>query len=313
MACIYCGHCFAICPEQAIAFEFGAGAMEEKPAGVGVSDDAAGTAFTGSGAEEEKSAGSKAATDGLIFVGSGAEEMAAPGRAISYPGGMPDADTISDFLFSARADRLYSDKAVEKEKIEKVVEAMMRAPSGGNEQNKRYYVFTDGAKLAEIEKMQKEYFHRLLQKFNSPAARRMAALSVTMSAKNKEIPFKALYKQNLEIISSGSFFDNSAVSYLKGGKALIVITYEGKSGMHKSFYKGDVRIAGTYGILMAKALGLASCWMGLLEIAMGKDRKIGEFMKIGEKEKVGGALILGYSGTKWVSCPPRGPAKITWQ
>ena len=83
--------------------------------------------------------------------------------------------------------------------------------------------------------------------------------------------------------------------------------------MHKPFYKGDIRIAGTYGILMAKALGLASCWMGLLEIAMGKDKKIAKFMKIGEKEKIGGALVLGYSDTKWNCYPPRGPSKVLWQ
>ena len=268
MACIYCGHCFAVCPEQAISFGFAGGSPDEKTA---------------------------------------------EGRPIDYPKGMPDAETMEDFLFSVRSDRLYSDKPVEKEKIEKVVEAMMRASSAGNEQNKRYYVFTDGAKLAEIEKMQKEYYHKLLQKFNSPLAIKMTAYSISKNAKSKDIPFKQLYKQNVELLSSGSLLDNSDVSYLKGAKVLILMTYEDKSGMHKAFYKGDVRIAGTYGMLMAKALGLGSCWMGLLEIAMGKDKKIAEFMKIGSGEKVGGALILGYSDTKWVQIPPRGPAKLVWQ
>ena len=64
---------------------------------------------------------------------------------------------------------------------------------------------------------------------------------------------------------------------------------------------------------MAKALGLASCWMGLLEIALDKDRKIGEAMHIASHECVGGALVLGYSDTDWVSYPPRGPAVPVWQ
>jgi nitroreductase len=83
--------------------------------------------------------------------------------------------------------------------------------------------------------------------------------------------------------------------------------------MHKSFYKGDARIAGTYGILMAKALGLASCWMGLLEIAAEKDKKIYAALNIENGEKIGSSFVLGYSDTKWVQYPPRGPAKIVWQ
>ena len=270
MACIYCGHCFAICPEKAISFE-----------------------FTDSGeANEKKWAG---------------------GEPIVYSDNALNEEEIKNFLFTVRSGRLYSDKPVEKEKIEKVIEAMMRASCAGNEQNKHYYVFSGKAKVAEIEKIVKEYYHRLLQKYDSPLARKIAAYSVTKSAKSKEIPFKTLYKQNLEIISSGSFFDNSSMSYLKGANVLIVIAYDNKSGMHKSFYKGDARIAGTYGILMAKALGLASCWMGLLEIAAEKDKKICAALNIASGEKIGAAFILGYSDTNWVQYPPRGPSKIVWQ
>ena len=269
MACIACGHCYAICPERAITVTFNPGI---DPA-----------------------------------------EVTPPGAPIQYPNGFPDADTISTFLFSSRSDRLYADKPVEKEKIEKVIEAMMRAPSAGNEQNKHYYVFADPAKIAEIERLQKAYYKTVLNKLNSPLAKRSTALMISINTKNTGVPFRTRYKNSLALVSNGSLLDNSNVSYLKGAQVLLVITHDRKKGMHQSFYQGDIRIAGTYGILMAKALGLASCWMGLLEIALDKDRKIGEAMHIASHECVGGALVLGYSDTDWVSYPPRGPAVPVWQ
>jgi nitroreductase len=270
MRCIYCGHCFAICPEQAISFQ---------PAPIG---DKQGKKWA----------------------------ECAP---IAYPDAILDEDKIKDFLYSVRADRLYSPKPVEKEKIEKVVDAMMRASCAGNEQNKHYYIFTDSTKIKEIESLQKQYYARLLKIYDNPLAKKMAALSLSLSSKEKEIPFKQRYNANLKILSESSVFDNSNLSYLKGASALIIITYDNKSGMHKSFYKGDARIAGTYGILMAKALGLASCWMGLLEIAAEKDKKIYAALNIENGEKIGSSFVLGYSDTKWVQYPPRGPAKIVWQ
>ena len=82
--------------------------------------------------------------------------------------------------------------------------------------------------------------------------------------------------------------------------------------MHKSFYRGDVSIAATYGILAAKALGLASCWLGLCEIAMNQNKSIGQSLGIPEGERVDGAVAFGYSDHVWKQAPPRGPVKAVW-
>ena len=268
--CIYCGHCFAICPEKAISFQN--------------------------------------SSSGDIH-----EEIWTDGDLISYPDSGFNEDHIRNFLYAMRSERLYSEKPVEKEKIAKVIEAMMMASCAGNEQNKQYYVLTDSAKLGEIEALQRQYYAKLLKMYDNPFAKKMAALAVSLSSQNKTQPFKERYAANLKTLSEGLTFDTSKTSYLKGASALIVITYDHKSGMHRSFYKGDATIAATYGILMAKALGLASCWMGLLEIAAKKDQKICEALSLASGEKIGAAFILGYSDTKWVQYPPRGPAKIVWK
>lgn len=55
---------------------------------------------------------------------------------------------------------------------------------------------------------------------------------------------------------------------------LFVVTSDPNKGMHRQFYKADAAIAITYGTLAAKALGLATCWLGLPEIAMKKNHRI---------------------------------------
>ncbi len=268
--CIYCGHCYAVCPSDAITFSY-------------------------------------------TKIDKSYPEVYIDGQNITYQNSEINPASFENFLFSVRSERIYSDKNVEKEKIEKVVEAMMHSGTGGNEQNKHYYIFTEEIKLNTIEKMIKNYYKALLQKFNNPLAKKSTALAMSLNSENKSLTFKENYKRNLSIVNKESFFDNSDMSYLKGAKALVLITYSDKKGMHKPFYKGDIKIAGTYGILMAKALGLASCWMGLLEIVMGKDKSFAEYMGIGKNEKVGGAIILGYSDTEWIKYPPRGPSKVVWQ
>ena len=102
-------------------------------------------------------------------------------------------------------------------------------------------------------------------------------------------------------------------SYLQGAKAIIIITSNLKgSVLHKSFYKADIKIAGTYGAFAAKSLGLSYCWLGLCEIAMNKSKKLLENIGIMNGERVDGVIGFGYSDLEWKRVPPRGPVKSIW-
>jgi len=56
---------------------------------------------------------------------------------------MIDGKNVLDFIISRQSDRKYSDKPIEKEKLDRIVEAGRMAPSACNAQPWKFIVVTD--------------------------------------------------------------------------------------------------------------------------------------------------------------------------
>src|SRR5664280_3076275 len=63
---------------------------------------------------------------------------------------MTDGKTIFDLIVSCQSDRKYSDNAVEKEKLDRIVEAGRMAPSACNAQPWKFIVVTDPQLVLQI-------------------------------------------------------------------------------------------------------------------------------------------------------------------
>jgi nitroreductase/NAD-dependent dihydropyrimidine dehydrogenase PreA subunit len=272
--CIRCGHCLAICPRGAITFTVGGQIPEDS------------------------------------YVAKTQEMKAAA---------LPGEGALLEFLSSTRSSRLFLDKPVEIEKITKVLDAMVRAPSAGNEQNRRFYLLAGKDKIEDAENRVREHYSRMTKAYQSPVMSRvLACMSAMNTGKRPELPasklpFKERYRLFRAILASTTPQEDERFTYLKRAGAVVIVTTDpGKGMMHKPFYRGDACIAVTYGTLAARAVGLESCWMGLLEMALNRNAKIRDALGIRRGERVDGALALGYSGTKWMRLPPRGPVNVTW-
>jgi nitroreductase/NAD-dependent dihydropyrimidine dehydrogenase PreA subunit len=279
-SCIHCGHCLAICPAGAISFRFEGG--------------------EGGYVAEARELGSAAAGLG----GAGPEYLLRT-------------------LGASRSCRFFSPDAVEKEKLDRILEAMVRSPSAGNEQNRNFYVFGSKEKVDGLEADTATHYRASNAKMASPLMlnlvasamagkdlsktwmRNRAFADMTMSERKGE--YKRMLSELAERSSKGE------MSYYNGATAAILVTSRTNAPVfHRSFYKADVEIAVTYGTLAAAALGLASCRMGLSEIAFGRDRAVKAKNGIPQDERVDGILALGYSELKWKRLPPRGPVAVTW-
>jgi nitroreductase/ferredoxin len=285
--CIYCGHCLAICPNKAITFV----ALPQ---------------------------------DGL----SADRYIAAP-LMLDPARKRPGEAAISEFLGATRSNRIFLDKPIEKDKIAKVLDAMVRAPSSGNEQNRNFYILDDKSRLDALEGQLKAYYKKALLIYQNPLLLRLISLisALNTSKENKkhqqntnsliqstpQPSVQALYRFYKNLFQNEIPKDNAQLSYLRDAPVVMIITSGQKANsMHQSFFKGDVTIAATYGTLMAKGSGVAACWLGLLEMAVNKDKKIKLTLGIDKKERVDSALALGYSDLDWQQIPPRGPVKVVW-
>ncbi len=272
LLCIYCGHCLAICPSGAISFEF----RGEDPSGDYIAESR---------------------DFGPLSTG---------------------PEYLLRTLDSMRSCRFFDGRPVEKDKLERVLETMVRSPSAGNEQNRNFYVLGDKSKVEALDADTAAYYGRLNEKMMKPLALWLAVnatagmdysrawfrnrvLADLPKARRKDAA-KMLFDSLKVGAGRRFFFDSSA--------ALIVTSRTNAIGMHKPFYKADVEIAITYGTLAAAALGLASCRMGLTEIAFGRDKSLREKYGIPPNERVDGIVALGYSKLQWKRLPPRGPVTV---
>ncbi|MBN1776925.1 MAG: nitroreductase family protein [Clostridiales bacterium] len=277
--CIYCGHCLAICPEDAITFT----PLQEP-------DEEAGTYV--------------AKTVSL-----------ASGASVFSP------DSVFEFLCSTRSTRIFNTRPVEREKLQTIVDAMARAASAGNEQNRNFCIVTAPQTLDALEQALAQHYAKSLKALRKPVSRTVFIWIGALRAGKQNIgtletakmPFKQRRQLMQSILKDAIPTTDSSFSYLKHAPALILVTRGEKySTMHKEFYRGDASISATFGILMAKALGLASCRMGLLEIALAQDPKLGRLVKLKPGERLDAAVAFGYADLHWRRIPPRGPVRVVW-
>ena len=276
--CIYCGHCLAVCPQGAITFT---------------------------------AAPDCAARDAAYY----AETVERAAGCAAIP-----AEDVFDFLSATRSSRIFLRRPVERGKLETVLDAMVRSASAGNEQNRNFRVLTHPETLDQIEQNLKEYYDQKVKLINNPASRALHSFVTAFRTGKQAVPagtprlsfakrYHAAQSMLKEILPGPAL----SFSYLKQAPALILITRGKRNGrMHRAFYRGDACIAATYGILMAKALGLASCWIGLLQIALSQNKRLGALLGLKPGEQLDAAVAVGYSEITWHRLPPRGPVEITW-
>jgi nitroreductase len=65
--------------------------------------------------------------------------------------------------------------------------------------------------------------------------------------------------------------------------------------------------------LMANALGLGACFLGLFVRAVDFDPQLGDFLGIDRRYKMAAALAIGYPAVNYLRTVPRKKAKVEWK
>ena len=143
------------------------------------------------------------------------------------------------FLRSRRSIRVFKDKEVEKEKIQNLIEISRYAPTAGNSQLVEWLVITDKNKIHALSGMVVEWVRDVVAGKTQRAAPPYMALFITA-------------------------WDAGYDAVLRSAPALIVAyaQKEASNGMV------DLTLALAYLDLMAPAMGLGTCWAGLLQGAL---------------------------------------------
>lgn len=187
------------------------------------------------------------------------------------------------FLRSRRSIRRFLAKQVETEKIRKVIEGARYAPTGGNSQTVEWRVLTEKSKIKEI-----------------------AALTVEWLRQVVRDPKVAAASPYLPMVVAE--WDAGHDSVLRDAPALVVASAprEAMNGMV------DLTIALTYFDLFAPALGLGTCWAGILQGAMLASPDIKQALGIPASHPHHYPLMLGYPDADYYRVPERREPKIVF-
>lgn len=187
------------------------------------------------------------------------------------------------FLRSRRSVRRFLDKPVEKEKIEKLIKGARYAPTGSNSQLVEWLVLTDESKIEEIASLTIDWLRELVK-------------DPKVLAASPYIP------------RAVAAWDAGFDSVLRGAPVLIV-AFAPKEAMNGMV---DLTLALSYLDLLAPAMGMGTCWAGLLQGAMLYNPAIKRVVGIPDGHPHHYPMMLGYPAVQFYRVPERKAPKITF-
>lgn len=199
-----------------------------------------------------------------------------------------DADILLNFIKFRRSVRRFKNKPVEKELIEKIIEAGRFTQTSTNSQNVSYTVIMD--KLPDIRDLA---YESLKNKGNyilnnlSPETmhlKRYAEIWTHMYENYKKDPSE-----------NDRLFFNAPVAILVTSPTPI------NGGLASSNME-----------LMVDALGLGTFFSGFFLVAAKDNKEILNFLGIEDSNLIISCLVIGYPDVKYQRTPPRKAAEINW-
>jgi nitroreductase/NAD-dependent dihydropyrimidine dehydrogenase PreA subunit len=214
----------------------------------------------------------------------------------------PEPELLLELFRSRRSTRRYKDHPVEKEKIDKIIEVGRFAPTGGNLQPFRFSVVQTPKVLQSIKDMMADMVIKHAQELETVLKEKVKkgeSLSVQDRIQRNYIDsMRRMAKANKEGVDK----------MLWGAPVLI--------SLHAppEFETAEVNagLAGMQMALMAEALGLGTCYIGLVDRAANTVPEIKTAMKIQEDRPVCLAFVTGYPDVDFHKLVSRKSARVTW-
>ena len=227
-----------------------------------------------------------------------AEFIQAPGKE-----GLPEADRLAVLFRSRRSTRNYRNAPVEREKLERIVQAGRFAPTGGNIQPVHFIVVHTPSEFDRIRDLTIDVLvdqTRIIEEAVRKHEETGEPLSAVHQFRRKHISrFKempGLLKQGVDRL----FF---------GASALVACHVDPTVSTASEI---DACLAAMQMVLMAETLGLGSCFIGAFVYAIDESPELKKTLEIPDTHRAPIAFVLGYPDVTFSRLVAREPARVTW-
>ncbi len=193
-------------------------------------------------------------------------------------------EQVEHLFRSRRSIRTYKDKAVEREKIAKLIEMAHYAPTGSNSQQVQWLIINSREQLHVIGGMIIDMVRILIQEGH---------------------PLAKAYRLERSVAA----WEAGKDTVLRGAPALVVA----HAPQAYPLAQVDCSIALTFLDLAAPTFGLGACWAGFFMMAAAQWPSLQQALALPEGNACFGALMIGYPQYKYHRLPSRKEAAISWR
>ncbi len=197
---------------------------------------------------------------------------------------LPDVEEVEHLLRSRRSIRHYQDKAIEHDKLAKLIDIARYAPTGMNSQQVNWLAINCREGVRNIAGMVVDLIRQMIADKHPMAER---------------------YRMSGLVKAWESGFDP-----ITRGAPGLVVAHAPKEYM---LAQPDCTIALTFLDLAAPSLGLGTCWAGFFMMAAAHWPPLQHALALPEGNASFGAMMIGYPKYRYHRLPLRKEANITWQ
>ncbi|MCX5848915.1 MAG: nitroreductase family protein [Deltaproteobacteria bacterium] len=207
-------------------------------------------------------------------------------------------DVYRDIILSRRSVRQFKNEPVPRGVIEQIIDLARYAPTASNNQNVGYIVVTDKRLIEETAKNIFGFTSRLYNKTKKGIGR--IFVNLTGLANNRYLKvMDYAQKQNAE---TGRDF------ILHNAPVLILI----HAPKNARFVSDDCNIAATTIINYAHALGLGTCLIGFMIMALRYSGRLRKKLGVPKNRRVHACLVMGYPAYKYTNTVSRKKPEVQW-
>ena len=214
---------------------------------------------------------------------------------------MPGPDATLELLRSRRSIRDFKDKPVDRELLQKVVDAARYAPSAHNLQFTHYTVVDDRKTLDKVVELTADFCDCLIKQLRNPL---MRGLLMVLTRGGIKAAFEML--PDFERIVAAHRAGEDAI--LRNAPALILF----HSPEHATSSECTSVLAMHNAALACGGYGLGCFITGFVIAACMRERRIPDLLGIAKGRKVFGGLAVGHPRVKYRSWVERKPAVVDW-
>ncbi len=214
----------------------------------------------------------------------------------------PTAEQLTALLRARRSTRTFAERPVARDAVRDLVSISRWGPSAGNSQDVDWAAIDDRARITELSKATIDQIRLFSRLATNPIVRPFIRLLLGREMVKNAARSQRLGDDMLERWAQGRdpLFHNAPVVLV------------GHTRGRRPFARDDAVYAAYNLMLAAERQGLATCQIGIFQMALERSRKVRRMLGLSEGRNAQIVLVLGYPQHPFRRLVPRRTPELIW-